>query len=462
MSERLQIHKCSNSTTGPLISHQSKLLDKNRKLLVSQPPLIQAKLAINQPGDEYEQEADRVAEQFMRMPGGGTLQRKCAKCDEDKNDVMQTKESPRQLPETQGQDVPPIVHEVLRSPGQILDSSTRAYMEPRFGHDFSKVRVHADSKAAESAREVNALAYTLGRNVVFGEGQYEPGTSAGRRLIAHELTHVTQQHENRVIQSKLEIGQPGNTFEKEADQAAEQIILGQYPLLNYEKNRPVAPSKMILTYRKKGEMNFGKLDEPGLKEEEFVNSKTQPWIEQITLKFDGAKTDSAGDLVATGTLKATYNANKAALSDISINIVGGSTKLGLTDKGKGFKVHRIEGVGYNDVIPADPEGKSWPKSKYSKSLNASMHYAVFFKGKQAVHAGSLDIGSHSCIHVDWTNLHTIRQINYHSVEGRTKVDVSYDSAALKTLCCSRMKILGVTKKGDAPNPCQGEDPKACP
>ena len=87
-------------------------------------------------------------------------------------------------------------------------------MEPRFGHDFSQVRVYNDTQAAKSVEAVNAQAYTLGRNVVFGEGRYEPGTSAGRRLIAHELTHVTQQHENRVIQSKLVIGQPGNSFEK--------------------------------------------------------------------------------------------------------------------------------------------------------------------------------------------------------------------------------------------------------
>lgn len=89
--------------------------------------------------------------------------------------------------------VPPIVSEVLRSPGQPLDANTRASMEPRFGHDFSRVRVHADERAAESARAVHALAYTVGRNIVFGARQYEPGTTAGRRLLAHELTHVAQQ-----------------------------------------------------------------------------------------------------------------------------------------------------------------------------------------------------------------------------------------------------------------------------
>jgi len=89
--------------------------------------------------------------------------------------------------------VPPIVHEVLRSPGQPLDPATRANMEPRFGHDSGSVRVHTDAKAAESARAVNALAYTVGRDVVFGTRQYAPDTTEGKRLIAHEMVHVMQQ-----------------------------------------------------------------------------------------------------------------------------------------------------------------------------------------------------------------------------------------------------------------------------
>jgi hypothetical protein len=87
----------------------------------------------------------------------------------------------------------PIVHEVLRSPGQPLDSATRSFMEPHFGHDFSQVRVHTDSRAAESARAVNVVAYTVGRDVVFGAGRYSPMTTAGQRLLAHELTHFVQQ-----------------------------------------------------------------------------------------------------------------------------------------------------------------------------------------------------------------------------------------------------------------------------
>lgn len=92
-----------------------------------------------------------------------------------------------------GSFVPPIVHEVLSSPGQTLDPATRAYMEPRFGHDFSRVRVHTDEKAAESARAVNAMAFTVGKDVVFGRGQYAPQVNGRRSLLAHELVHVVQQ-----------------------------------------------------------------------------------------------------------------------------------------------------------------------------------------------------------------------------------------------------------------------------
>jgi uncharacterized protein DUF4157 len=87
----------------------------------------------------------------------------------------------------------PLVHEVLRSSGKRLDESNRAFFETGFSHDFSQVRVHTDAKAAESAAAVNALAYTMGHQVVFGSGQYVPQTGEGRKLIAHELTHVIQQ-----------------------------------------------------------------------------------------------------------------------------------------------------------------------------------------------------------------------------------------------------------------------------
>jgi hypothetical protein len=122
--------------------------------------------------------------------------------------------------------VPPIVHDVLRSPGQPLDAATRAFMEPRFGHDFSQVQVHTDARAAESARAVHALAYTVGRDVVFGAGQYELGTHAGQRLMAHELTHVVQQATTPVPQSALTINRANSPAESEARWAGERVANG--------------------------------------------------------------------------------------------------------------------------------------------------------------------------------------------------------------------------------------------
>ena len=99
----------------------------------------------------------------------------------------------RALHDIAPQTAPPIVHEVLRAPGKPLDAATRAYMEPRFGQDFSRVRVHDDARAGRSARAVNALAYTVGSDIVFAQGQRAPGVPSGRQLLAHELTHVVQQ-----------------------------------------------------------------------------------------------------------------------------------------------------------------------------------------------------------------------------------------------------------------------------
>jgi hypothetical protein len=125
-----------------------------------------------------------------KTTSSGQVMRKCDRCKKKEKKSFLQRRAVREGPEMQ---VPPIVHEVLRSPGQPLDAATREFMEPRFGHDFSRVRVHTDGMAAESARAVNALAYTVGRDVVFGANQYATGTSEGRQIMAHELTHVLQQ-----------------------------------------------------------------------------------------------------------------------------------------------------------------------------------------------------------------------------------------------------------------------------
>lgn len=114
---------------------------------------------------------------------------------------------------------PPVVHDVTRSPGQPLERSVRRELEGKLGHDFSRVRVHTDARAARSAGAVDAAAYAVGSHVVFGEGRYEPGTLAGRQLLAHELVHTTQQPDGPVP-ARLAVGAPDDVQEREAQTAA--------------------------------------------------------------------------------------------------------------------------------------------------------------------------------------------------------------------------------------------------
>jgi hypothetical protein len=122
--------------------------------------------------------------------------------------------------------IPPLVTDVLQSPGEALPASARALMEPRFGHDFGKVRVHTDARAGESATAVNARAYTVGRNIVFGEGQFAPETPRGRVLLAHELAHVVQQSRG----GPAPAFDPGGPLEQAADRAAAGAAQGSEPV----------------------------------------------------------------------------------------------------------------------------------------------------------------------------------------------------------------------------------------
>ena len=149
---------------------------------------LQAKLKVSAPQDLYEQEADRVADQVMRQ-APVQIQRACNKCEEEDK-----------LNRSAEADGTPVVTAAtenaiagLSGRGQELPEDIRSFMEPRFDADFSGVRIHTDSHADELARSVDAQAFTVGRNVVFGAGHYAPNTERGKRLLAHELTHVIQQ-----------------------------------------------------------------------------------------------------------------------------------------------------------------------------------------------------------------------------------------------------------------------------
>lgn len=198
---------------------------------------IQPKLTVSHPEDESEREADRVAAQVMRMPAPNsyvtshhtqpTIQRVCTECEDrlQRQPVVTLRRWPAQIsrkckkceekPELPSNE--PEAEKVLvqakresgnpseassdlrsylagsRRGGQRLSDSTRAYFEPRFGHDFGRVRVHTDSRAQQASAEIGARAFTVGSNVYFGQGQYRPGSSTGDHLLGHELTHIVQQ-----------------------------------------------------------------------------------------------------------------------------------------------------------------------------------------------------------------------------------------------------------------------------
>ena len=176
-------------------------------------PAIQAKLTIDQPGDAHEREADRVADAVMRMPATTTsperVQRVCTECEEEQKhkpiQQVRRKEHPG--------DTPPVTSSVaaniqnLRGGGSALPAQTRAFFEPRFGADFSQVRLHTDARAADTATSIHAKAFTVGRDIAFNAGQYAPESAEGQHLLAHELTHVVQQQGDQIQRA------PGDTLD---------------------------------------------------------------------------------------------------------------------------------------------------------------------------------------------------------------------------------------------------------
>jgi Domain of unknown function (DUF4157)/Bacterial toxin 28 len=144
---------------------------------------LQRKLTIGSSNDPLELEADHIADRVMATPENSTISGTSPRIQ-------------RFTGQTNGQadmEAPASVDRVLSSPGRPLEPELQQDMGQRFGHDFSRVRVHTGGEAARSAQDVNANAYTVGRNIVFGSGQFKPETHRGRRLVAHELTHVVQQ-----------------------------------------------------------------------------------------------------------------------------------------------------------------------------------------------------------------------------------------------------------------------------
>ncbi len=177
----------SASTTSSRFAHDFSRIPVHSKTSAQ----IQPKLTVNTPGDKYEQEADRVAEQVMRMPEPKMQQLVPATERISGDEHLQT--TRMQASGVSEILAPSIIQEAVHSPGQPLEPSSRSFIESRLGYDFGQVRVHADAKGAESAQAIGAAASTGGHDIVFGVGRFAPATYEGRKLIAHELAHVAQQ-----------------------------------------------------------------------------------------------------------------------------------------------------------------------------------------------------------------------------------------------------------------------------
>ena len=205
--------------------------------------VIQPKLAISMPGDQDEHDADRISEHVMQIPeaqsqraygfdGVWPQHPKKLPASEDK------RSQPKRMhaSDTAQTVIPPIAHDVSRTPGQPLDPTACTFMEPRFGYDLSAIRVHTDRQAAESAQSVDALAFTTGRHIVFGEGRYSPESSDGRRLLAHELAHVIQQGEQARVLSDRHVAQDASarTIQRKPDDKTPAV-----------KPPPSVPAKVI-------------------------------------------------------------------------------------------------------------------------------------------------------------------------------------------------------------------------
>lgn len=205
--------------------------DKNRSGSFFATAVIQPKLTVNAPGDRYEQEADAVADKVMRMPDKSAMsmqpasvqrkceeceeeermqmkeepiiQRKCSHCEEEEKGKLQRKSlvgtiTPVQRKENkEGDGINPSVEQSIRAGrgrGEPLPQETRTFMEERIGSDFSHVKVHTGANAVQLSHTLNAHAFTQGSDIYFNEGKFAPGTDGGKRLLAHELTHVVQQN----------------------------------------------------------------------------------------------------------------------------------------------------------------------------------------------------------------------------------------------------------------------------
>ena len=272
----------------------------------------QTKLTVGQAGDAHEQEADRIADQVMSAPLNASL----------KSKPTSIQRSASQS--TGNVSAPASVDSALSSPGSPLESALRQDMEQHFGHDFSRVRVHANAVAEQSAQELNANAYTVGHDIVFAANRFSPATREGRRLLVHELTHVVQQ-------SRADSHSPSNMSSGSHELHASSSNVLQRDLTSPPTNpNPQAVTLTAAEIREAIRFNSRRYDEENTKEiQDIVGAPQTGVFEELTIQLIARYQDDFGLVPADG--KVGPNTFDQLTSELQAENVGDQTCLTMFD-----------------------------------------------------------------------------------------------------------------------------------
>lgn len=320
--------KCACGSPAASLTGQCEECQNKRRL--------QAKLTIGASNDPLEAEADRVADQVSVMPAHSDVRSSPSRI---QRLIGQTTGDPGTAPAS--------VDDVLAGSGRSLEPALRQDMEQRFGHDFSNVRVHSGTKAEQSAREVNANAYTVGRDIVFGAGQHTPKTADGRRLIAHELAHVVQQSSG----------------------SAPTVVCRQEAARSQGVEQPVMSSIQALAnieFEGARVKNFKQVEKTALRIKQYFDSQNGSVVD-LTAYYDASRDTEAGDarrlaqqqaegLRTVFTLWFNLPKSKMSISTMEIGLLGGGANQ--TPAVVVSIQPQFSGVSHTIASPTSPEPQS--------------------------------------------------------------------------------------------------------
>ncbi len=306
--------------------------------------ILQPKLTVSQPGDRHEQEADQVADRILRMPDAApvscaapvAIQRMCSECQEELplGGIILPKERHGPVSASSVGDVENEIQQVRRG-GEPLSDSVRSFFEPRFGSDLSHVRIHTDTQAADSADAVEALAYTVGSDIVFSRGRYAPDDSDGRRLLAHELTHVIQQTGERSLPEEPSCPAMGDSRVPGPAAAPTSIARLTYPAVHDRRRSPVG--------QKCGAGDKGTCRFPGIAQGRlcFESSEGGPSAQHVGLAVGGVLGAIAGGLLGAGV---------GTLALPGGGTIGGGIEGAALGSGAGASLGSAIGLGIGNLI----------------------------------------------------------------------------------------------------------------